>query len=423
MAGVIIGPRVWSLTRDECGHREYHLTTRVQMASKYEGPALALQTPGLPVAGAFWHVALDQDSFAWCRWNADVKRVLEDGQPDVFFDVTNTFSTKPISAQSCGCRTQQVEDPLLEPPKISGESKQYMEEAVYDRFGSPVTSSSHEQIRGKENEWDHNRSAVTIEMNVPTYDAVAVAEALLDHVNDAPMWGHGTRCVKLSNRKFEKQYYGTCYVYYKLSLTFDIRDETFDRDLLDEGTKVLRGHWNPSGHYVPDPIDGVDPNPDNPQDFIRAKDTNSENCRMLLNGAGMPAGVIIGSAGTQYVSTISGNAANPEKGGSLWIKITAFASPPWVSTTVYVRGDLVRGSDANVYVAETTTVAEDPTGPGNAWTKLGGSLTDRGVWVSGTKYNLADVVAIQKVTDVGNVHVEKYDEADLVGLLGLPVTL
>ena len=393
------------------------------MASTHEGPALALQTPGLPVPGAFWSVALDNDAFAWCRWNADVKRVLEDGQPDDLFDVTNTFSTKPIAAQSCGCRSQQVEDPLLEPPKISGESKNYQEEATYDRFGSAVLSSSHEQIRGKENEWDRNRSSVTIEQNVATYGAVALAESLMDYVNDAPMWGHAPRCVKLSQRKFEKSYYGTCYTYYKLTMTFDIRDETFDRNFLDEGTKVLHGHWNPVGNYVTDQINGADPDKTNPQHFDRFKDRNGENCRVLLNGAGLPAGVKIGTAGVQYVSTTSLNDSDPKTALDLWTKINAFSSPLWNATTVYVAGDLVRGSDSYVYVAETTNVAEDPTGEGSSWTNVGGSLTDRGDWVSGTKYNLGDVVTVQEVTDQGNVHVEKYYQADLLGILGLPVSL
>lgn len=62
----------------------------------------------------------------------------------------------------------------------------------------------------------------------------------------------------------------------------------WDRDVNDEGTKALRGHWNVDGvtprYWVTDA--GVDKN--NPSDFINTQDTNGNFGKVFLNGAGIP---------------------------------------------------------------------------------------------------------------------------------------
>lgn len=69
----------------------------------------------------------------------------------------------------------------------------------------------------------------------------------------------------------------------------------FDRDLLDEGTKVLHGRWASTGKWTLLDINGVPPDPENPQHFDRFTDRNGNPARVLLDGSGRPALVQVGT--------------------------------------------------------------------------------------------------------------------------------
>ena len=281
------------MARDKEGHREYKIKHRVQV-SRGEGPATAILCNGLPRPGDWWIVDEDTDVWAWCRDDALVQDVLtETGEPTQFFDVEQTFSTKPPETQRCF--DTQREDPLLEPPQVDGGFNRYQEEALYDRFGNPVTNSAWELIRGPQNEWDKSRTHVTITQNVPDLQ-YALLVAMKDTVNAFPLWGQRPRCIKLSDIKWVRKVYGTCYVYYQRTLNFDIDTKTWDRDVPDEGTKVLSGHWDfATGHYVLDDVGGKPPDPFNPSHFIRFQDAKGNTARVILDGKGLPASVVIGT--------------------------------------------------------------------------------------------------------------------------------
>src|SRR5438445_110694 len=110
---ILPGHRTWSMERDSEGHRNYKITYRTECDS-LDGPAKALLTPGLPVPGSVWAVDNDIDLWAFCQFEAEVKPVIE-GEPNEYFDVTFTFSTKPLRR----CADQHFENPLLEPQIIS----------------------------------------------------------------------------------------------------------------------------------------------------------------------------------------------------------------------------------------------------------------------------------------------------------------
>jgi hypothetical protein len=287
LAGVLSnGYRTWSMTRDEDGNREYKIVHLVKVDDPGEdGPAQAILTPGLPLPGSYWAFGNDVDLWAFCRPNADIKPHQEkEGDPAEFFYVEQTFSTRPTNK----CQDIPIEDPLMEPQKVSGSFVKFSEEAFHDRFGRPIANSSHEQVRGPQVEFDRNRPTIRIEQNVPILNA-GLFSAMVDTVNKYPLWGLPPRCVKLSNVSWERKYHGQCNVYYSRVLEFDINFESFDRDLVDEGNKVISGHMDETtGAWVLDPIAGGDPNPLNPLHFIRYKDRNDENARTILDGTGQP---------------------------------------------------------------------------------------------------------------------------------------
>lgn len=292
MPGNLVGPKTWSCERDEDGHRTYTIRHLVRMDSVTEGPAEALRTPGLPVNGSSWAFDDDVDLWAWCLPTARVTPKVDDGEPNEYFEVEQQFSTRPQDRERC--HDTPVEDPLLEPDRVSGTFTKYQEEAVFDRFGDPLKNSAHEQFRGPQVEFDANRPVVRVEQTVADLQLSLLAQ-LIDTLNDSTLWGFPARRVKLSNVSWEKKYYGPCYVYYTRTLEFEVRYNGWDRCLLDEGTKVLNGHWSPStGAWNVDDVGGQSANASNPAHFIRFTDRNGNPARVVLDGSGLPADVSIG---------------------------------------------------------------------------------------------------------------------------------
>lgn len=301
---VIGGPRTVSGERDEQpGYRTYDVVFLCK-GDLTDGPANVMQCPDLPQVGDTWSfITGDNDTYAWCTPYMKVTIHEEkEGEPVIYWRVALKFTNKPMKR----CNETQIEDPLMEPQKISGSFVKYTQEVTRDRFNRPIKSSSHEPLRGPGVEFDFNRPNVKIEQNVGSLQ-LDLFSGMIDHVNDSTLWGVPKRCLKLSQASWERKLYGICTYYYTRSFEFDVDTNTFDRWLLDEGTKVLYGEWakntadmgNSCRITTPDPgslwkllcIDSNPPNKDNPQHFIRYKDRNGEVGRVVLNGKGEPAAI------------------------------------------------------------------------------------------------------------------------------------
>lgn len=388
---IIGGPRKWEGGVDSSGYRTYKIAFRVQGAVT-DGPFAAMSTPGLPREGDTWDFDDDFDPWAFCTAEIDVKPDLED-EPNVGWTLTYTFTTKPNTDKGRGCNDAPVEDPLLQPAKFSGSFTKFQEESTVDRFGAPTNSSSHEQLRGPQNEWDASRSVVEVEQNVPDLQ-LPLLNALNDTLNQYVMWGMPPRTIKCSILPWEKKYFGTCYAYYTRKTSFELKKDGWDRNVLDEGTKVLHGHWDDETGtdpgWVLDDIGGSPPDPDNPQHFDRAKDRNGENIKVVLNGSGSPVGA-------HETGTITNAESSGEDGDA--IAVTSGAHGLSEGATVSITGVLEPSSLNGTWKIHVTS-ADEFTVPGIASSAYAGGGTWREL--------------------PGNVHVEKYGEADLQFLLDLP---
>jgi hypothetical protein len=330
-------------SQDEDGHRTITVPFKVRGVPGVHGPNAARKCVNLHVPtgsqwGALFSGADEGDDCAWCRPTMECvpdPKTQEGVSPEQWI-VTRTFSTRPQrdGGERCWGSDAELCDPLSEPQKISVDYSQYTEEAAYDRFGRRVLTSSLEPIHGPNNEWEFTHTSVVIEQNVLD-DQLALVEQIKDSVNALPLWGLPPRTIKFkpggSQRKCRVAPSATgtgveCVVYWTRKLIFEIRFrrregagtqgttgtlieltpvpggpyETWDRDVWDEGTRVLRGYWSDSSgvtgtgthkktHWRLVDIDGAPPDPRNPQHFIRFKDWNGENTRTLLDGAGKPA--------------------------------------------------------------------------------------------------------------------------------------
>lgn len=419
MAVTLTGPRSWSMTRDADWNRIYKLVYRVQ-CDRLDGPATVLACPGLPQVGEPWLIDNDADLWAWCRPEVTITPVVT-GKPNESFDCEFTFSSKPLSR----CNDTPVEDPLLEPQRISGSNSRFQEEATHDRWNFPILNSAYEPIRGPKNEWDADRMGVIIEQNVALLQP-DLLKAMNNKVNDRVLWGMPRRTIKCTVRGWERKYYGQCFAYYVRHLEFEIRDEGFDRSLLDEGNKVLNGKWVGDAYILQDIAPGVPPNYLNPTHFKRASDREGNPCRVVLNGFGMPASVIVGGSvfGTGYfVSLSDNNINNPLSGSGFWCPlIDPLDLSVWQAGVAYPRGSLATVGD-DVYLA---LIANPPvTPPSAAHWELMNSTQDAGTWSAAATYGKGDYVvaplSISRSAE-GYRYVQKYDEANLL-TLGIPVAI
>jgi len=288
MATVIGGPIGWKGRIDDEGHRLYEVRFRVR-SSESEGPAAVMNATGLYPVGAAWVVEGDADTWAWCQARLDVERDphYRAGAPGRYWIVTQYFTTRPPRHDRC--QNQAITNPLLEPPRISGQFVTYSEEAGYDRNGQPILSSSHERLSGPELEFETGYPTVAITINQLTLDLPLITQ-MHNTVNAVPMWGLPKRCVRLSRVTWERKLYGTCSFYFQITYEFEIRYGGHDRLIADRGSKVLNGHWDEStGEWTLDKINGSDPDPNNPAHFIQAVDRKGNPVEsILLDGTGKP---------------------------------------------------------------------------------------------------------------------------------------
>lgn len=323
-------PRTRDLQRDSDGHRTLTAVYRVQVAQN-EGPLRALYCPGLPIPGRMYEMDLDVDPWMYATFKTSVSPAEGEKGRIKYYDVSQEFTTRPFvnetgvgwpgtgasggggggpQDQSQRCNEQDIQNPLLEPLKISGGSVTYTQQGLRDRFDKPIQNSAHQLFEGPKNEWDNHRSQIRVEQNWPVLE-LDFCDSMVDCVNPDIIWGFPKRAVKLSKFDWRLNRWGLCYFYFTRMFDFDIwciPDPAagtgpglvqlvggWDRRIKDVGTKALRGFWE-KGNYVllPTRLDGGGihwPDHNNPNDFIAALDVNNNPFELTLNGKGLPANV------------------------------------------------------------------------------------------------------------------------------------
>jgi len=272
MSGTYHGIIDWDGSQDEEGHRTYNISLLVETSDTDDGPYTVGNTAGLPRVGSYWNPGNDVD--IWARaWPTLTISPFQHrlGEKHNWWTVDMVFSTKPFQR----CQDTRIENPLLEPQKVSGSFIKATKEAKWDINGRAITSSSWEYYSGREIEVDDNRTTVRIEQNVgalglPTFSWMQNA------VNGHSLWGLLPNTVKLSNVSWERKVFGTCGYYYTRILEFDIRYSGWYLTLQDKGFKALK-----SGV-------GVNPDPFDSDDFEHILDVylNRTPVKMPLNGSG-----------------------------------------------------------------------------------------------------------------------------------------
>lgn len=260
MSCTAIGIIDWELNMTEIGHRNYSVTWLVQSDSPgLDGPEQAMLASGLPGIGSAWIYGNENDAWALCWPNFKTRQVYSH-EPCDLWTVETYFSTQPIKR----CMNTQIENPLMEPFKISGSFIQRTKIPKLDMNGMPITNSAQQLLSSSELEFDNNRPTIHVAWN-QLLNPGPTATAMIDTVNDAPMWGWPARCLKLNSCQFQRQLWGICNFYftnqYEIGVMYDPYDLNpfgqplgWDRLVPDMGNRVLSG-WSPG--YWTDKPDGT----------------------------------------------------------------------------------------------------------------------------------------------------------------------
>jgi hypothetical protein len=314
------------MTRDGDGHRNYKVTHLVESSTGLDGPANAIQTPGLPLPGTTWQMYDDVDVYAWFRSDAEVSpHEWEEGEKVKVWAVSQTASTRPPGAGPVGSRTGgaggssggdrgagkrcdevQIENPLSMPDRVSGGYVQGQKEYTHDLNGSPIVNSAFEKYRGDLVTLPSGSARITIEQNRATLE-LPLLQQLVDHLNEVSMWGLPRRSILFAGYTWSAQFWATCLGYYTRLLEFHVKTKKqisvagvvsttqvsgWDLDLANEGSKALRGRWvagltGPSWEITPNP-DGSIPDGSKPSHFTQYVDRDGKPGRTLLRLTGEP---------------------------------------------------------------------------------------------------------------------------------------
>ena len=289
MTGTNLGRIDWWKTEDEKGHRDYGIKFLVETDDVDDGPQTVANTPGLPTIGSTWSFGNDNDLWAFCWPNLDIRPLIT-REPGYYWEVEQLFTTRPHTR----CQTTQIQNPLLEPPEIGGSFLRRMREYRFNKDGNPLLTYSHEVLRGPEVEETLGLPTITISMNVANLPLAVYAPYVSEPtVNSVTMWNLPPRTVRLTNVTFKRNRYATCFFYFTVTYEFEIDFTTHDRLITSYGTKCLpEEFWKP-GKKTKNPTD-TDPTVtpkrymDNPQRFQLYKDKNEENTRVVLTPEGVP---------------------------------------------------------------------------------------------------------------------------------------
>jgi hypothetical protein len=224
-AEAVTHPYDWSKESTEEGDEIYTLSWRVNTTSLTDGPDVAWTAAGLPYPGASLNVGGTTNPWAFFQGKGSAKLQKQDANRKLW-NLTTVFSTKPIKR----CSASRVDDPLLEPPNVKGSFSQVMEEALADKDGNPIQNTVKQRYTGSIVQTPKSRPVVELEMNVAWINLAWLAE-YADTVNSNVQWGQAVRTIKCTVGPWERVLYGSCYYYFVVRFTFELKTDKWDLHL------------------------------------------------------------------------------------------------------------------------------------------------------------------------------------------------
>ena len=130
--------------------------------------------------------------------------------------------------------------------------------------GNALVNSCKEPVTGIQGTDDHQ--TIKLSMNVAWINTTFLS-AYVGAVNNNIWWGWPVRTLLCHPFNWEQLLYGTCYKYYRCDFEFEIKNDTWDEWILDQGNmRKVAGSVPPR--------------------YVRAQDERENTIRVLLDNAG-----------------------------------------------------------------------------------------------------------------------------------------
>lgn len=226
-------PYETSLTIDDEGHRDYDVRWKVASNTSFESPDYVMMAAGLPLPGTpLGAVVPGGWPFAYFLAKGSC-RFLNREQTRYIWDVSTPFTTRGCRR----CMTTPVGNPLMEPWKISGGGNKYVKAALRDKDDQPIVNSAGQRFRGEVVQIDESHATFSIAGNVAWIN-LTVLNSVRNAVNDSTWWGHAARTIKCTDFRWEQRWFSACQYFFAVNFAFEINDDTWDLEPLDEGDLV-----------------------------------------------------------------------------------------------------------------------------------------------------------------------------------------
>lgn len=282
MSAAVVDRIKWGAERDKEGYVTYNVDWLVETTDSDDGPQVVSSATGLPAIGDDWVFGNDNDAWAFCEPTMTIRAHsdYEEGDPHTHWIVSQKFSNNPRKR----CQTAGIENPLLEPVEMRGNTTTFTKEATQTKDGDPLVTTSWEEIKGSIVEVPDPGHMINLSWNVASINLAFYAQTHRQTpLNDATLWGMPARTVRFADWKWQRLLYGVCSYYYKLMLDFELKYDGFDPWIPNRGNMVL-----------PDNVDPDDTDPDipaitikeNPDRFIVNVDANGQPCPCWLDAKG-----------------------------------------------------------------------------------------------------------------------------------------
>ena len=214
-----------SWTRD--WHREYTSIYQVITDDLGDGPITATNASGIPTYGTSYLWVNDSDPWAFAiSATADV---VNEKDTSRVWRVTINHSTQP----RLRCADTQRENPLDEPPILSGSFVQFTKPAEQDKDGKPIVNTADAPFVPAV-EINDSRDSLIVEVNTANINLRQRAEAR-DKVNSGTIWGLGPREVLLKQWSWRVMSYGVCNQFINHRYEFEINADKWNHKLLNAG--------------------------------------------------------------------------------------------------------------------------------------------------------------------------------------------
>lgn len=211
--------------------REYVVTYRIKTDTPADGPLTVANSLGFTPTSFYQYVGEeDRGSFF-----DDVSNVRLEHRGDTLqtWLADIKFSTRARKK----CSDTQIDDPLQEPPEISGGFAEYKK--IVDKYddGTAIVTSAGEPIQWEETA-AHND--LFISQNVASLNPASLS-LYRGAINADAYLGANKFEWRIMDIKWAKAYRGSCTPYYKRSITLRHDPDTWKREILDQGFMEIDG--------------------------------------------------------------------------------------------------------------------------------------------------------------------------------------